>query len=69
MAQDEPWVHDDIWTNAYEQDLERMQRISRSFGWAFAVFAVALLGAIVAFLVLDGPWAIIRLVFSGVGDD
>ncbi len=69
MGHDEPWVQEDIWTDAYERDVERMQRISRGFGWAFAVFAIALLGAIVAFLALDGPWAIIRLVFSGVGDN
>lgn len=69
MRSNEPWVQDVIWTDAYEQDVQRMQRISQGVGWAFSVFAVALLAAIVAFLVLDGPWAIIRLVFSGVGDN
>lgn len=68
MGHDEPWVQEDIWTDAYEQDVKRMQRISRSFGWAFAVFAIALLGAVIALLLL-GPWAIIRLLFSGVGDN
>lgn len=69
MPEDEPWIVDDVWSDDYERDVGRLERVSRGVGFSFLFFLLVVVGAVIAFLVLGGPDVALDWLFRGVGDD